>query len=131
MRIACVAFTLALLARAAICQITPPAGTEPQSKPVSLCTWEGTAVNSATGEPARKVGLTLSPFWGRGQTKQHTATADGNGHFIFQEVEPGKYTMQGGGNGYPNQMYGQETRRQHFNVIALEPGQHEKEFIFK
>ncbi len=135
MRFAGVIFTIILLASAAPGQNEGREGTpdspQPQSKPGSLCAVEGVILKTTTGEPAKKVTVTLSHFGSGGQTAQQTAIADTNGHFIFQEVAPGKYTMQAGGNGYPFQMYGQEARGPHFKTIALEPGQHEKDIVFK
>ncbi len=125
------AFILALLARAAFCQVPPPLGTEAQSKPDQLCTVEGTLVKSTTGEPAKKVTIALAPFGGQAQTRHHTTTADTYGHFLFQDVEPGKFTLHAGGEDYPNQTYREETHDRHWKIITLEPGQHEKDIVFK
>lgn len=135
MRFAGAIFTIFLLAFATPGRNEAHAGTpqsaQTQSKPGQLSAVEGLVVKSTTGEPAKKVTVTLSPYMGGGETPQQSAIADTNGRFLFQEIKPGKYLLQAGGNGYPYQIYGQEIRGRHFKTVTVEPGQHEKDIVFK
>jgi len=131
MRLVGAIFAIVLLAPAALAQNESPQKTQPQYKPEQLCTVEGAVVQSTNGEPAKKVVVTLTDFVVHGQMSQHSAMADANGHFIFQGVAPGKYTMQAGGGSYPFQVYSQGERENRPKIITLEPGQHLKDILFK
>lgn len=107
----------------------PPPQT--QSKPEDLCTVEGVVLKSTTGEPAKKVSVELYPAGGRRQ-EQYAATTDTNGRFVFQNVEPGKYMLAGGGNGYPQEQYRQGNARGHRGtVLTFERGSHTKDIVFR
>ncbi len=64
----------------------------------------GQVVSSTTGEPLRKVSLTLSPQ-GRGGSPA-AATTDASGNFRFPTVEVGNYTLTGERTGYVRAPYG-------------------------
>src|SRR5689334_5070147 len=131
MRLVSAIFMIVILAPAALARIESWQMPQPQFKPDQLCTLEGAVVQSTDGEPAKKVIVTLTDFGGHRQSSQHTAVADSNGQFIFKEIEPGKYTMQAGGGSYPFQVYGQGAGDNRPKFITLEPGQHQKDIVFK
>ena len=66
----------------------------------------GQVVSSTTGEPLRKVTLSLRPQ-GRGGTPA-TATSDAAGNFRFTTVDPGTYTLTGERAGYVRAAYGED-----------------------
>ncbi|HEV2351612.1 MAG TPA: carboxypeptidase-like regulatory domain-containing protein [Terriglobia bacterium] len=122
---------IVLLAPSATSQVSPPSGIQPQFTPEQFCTVEGNVLNSLTGEPVRKVAITLSSFEGHRQARQHTTITDINGHFLIGKVEPGSYSLQAGGGGIPYQIYGQQFQDHHLKVISLEAGQSEKGIVFR
>ena len=66
----------------------------------------GQVVSATTGEPLRKVTLSLKPQ-GRGGSPA-TATSDAAGNFRFPSVDPGTYTLTGERPGYVRAAYGQD-----------------------
>ncbi len=109
-------------------EATPP-GRQSQLKPGEMCTVEGMAVKATTGEPVKKVLVTIFPVDGRGQ--QHSASTDASGRFVIRNVEPGGYFMHAGGNGYPFQAYGQRAPGRRGKILALDPGRHERDIVFR
>jgi len=103
---------------------------QPQSKPEDLCTVEGVVLKSTTGEPVKKVSIWLYPAGGRRQ-EQYSALTDTAGRFVFQDVEPGRYVLAGGGNGYPQETYGQRTSRGRGKILTFERGSHTKDVVFR
>ena len=66
----------------------------------------GQVVSSTTGEPLRKVSLTLRPQ-GRGGSAA-AATSDASGNFKFNTVDVGTYTLTGERPGYVRAAYGED-----------------------
>jgi Carboxypeptidase regulatory-like domain len=131
MRLVGAIFAIVLLAPFAQGQDNTAQGSPSKFKPDQLCSVEGTAVNSVTGEPERSLLVTLSAYGGHAETGQHSAMTDANGHFVIDEVEPGSYSLQAGGGGIPYQMYGQQSPSHNLKVISLEAGQNERGIVFK
>ncbi len=77
--------------------------TQQSSQPAGALT--GQVVSSTTGEPLRKVTLTLQPRGVAGGTRA-TATSDASGGFRFDKVAPGTYRLQGDRTGFVNSVYG-------------------------
>src|SRR5271169_5273000 len=139
MRIACAVLSFVLLSIPAPSQsveesiqvFTPPvAQTQPQSKSGQLCVMEGSVVKSTTGEPVKKVIVSLDPVGGPGQ-QQRSVLTDTRGQFVFRDIEPGRYVLHSGGNGYPFQVYGQRSPRRRGKIFQMAPGSHEKDIIFR
>ncbi len=108
----------------------PGAPAQPaEVKPGESCTVEGQVVKSTTGEGVKKISVQMDSV-GEGRQRRSVIT-DANGHFVFSDVPPGRYVMSAGGNGYPQQGYGQRGRRRRMNMLVLAPGQHEKDIIFR
>src|SRR4051794_10859481 len=80
---------------------------------------EGKVVNSKTGEPLRKVSLTLRPMGGPGTTgagamtpaAPYAATTDAEGKFKLDNVEPGRYMLSAERQGFVGQQYGARKNR--------------------
>jgi sarcosine oxidase gamma subunit len=66
----------------------------------------GQVVSATTGEPLRKVTLSLRPQ-GRGGAAT-TTTSDNAGNFRFAAVEPGTYTLTGERTGFVRGAYGED-----------------------
>lgn len=66
----------------------------------------GQVVSSTTGEPLRKVSLTLRPQ-GRGGNPA-AATSDASGNFKFNTVDVGTYTLTGERPGYVRAAFGED-----------------------
>jgi protocatechuate 3,4-dioxygenase beta subunit len=65
---------------------------------------EGRVVNAASGDPLRRVNLTLTPA--KGKARPATSQTDENGRFAFRDVEPGAYRLSGERTGFPWRQYG-------------------------
>lgn len=106
-------------------------------KPSESCTVEGQVVKSTTGEGLKKITLQMEsvepvrPIIAGEDRQVHSTTTDANGHFLFNDLEPGRYVMNASGNGYPQQHYGQQGRGRRMKVLVLSPGQHEKDIVFR
>jgi hypothetical protein len=83
---------------------------------------EGTVVNAATGDPIRKVRVTLRPM-GEGADPYGTTT-DAKGHFLIDGVDAGRYRLSAFRNGYT------EPRRSGA-ALTLEKGQNVKDVVLK
>jgi len=106
----------------------------PKSNPADLCTFEGIVLKSTTGEPARKISVTLVQVSGRVNDRRqdpYMATTDSAGRFAIGNVEPGKYMLSAGGGGYPFETYGGGSARRRGKVFTLERASHTKDVVFK
>jgi len=72
--------------------------------PTELCTVEGVVSSAKSGEPLRKIVVTIQ---GAENPRLLNADTDPTGHFILKGVEAGRYRLTAQGNGYPSQAYGQ------------------------
>jgi len=78
----------------------------PDAKPGSL---EGIVLNSVTSEPVKKAVVTLL---GGPATKNITrASTDAAGHFRFEDLTPGSYTVSAGGDGFVQSFRGKGVLR--------------------
>ncbi|HXG34430.1 MAG TPA: carboxypeptidase-like regulatory domain-containing protein [Bryobacteraceae bacterium] len=109
---------------------TPSAGERSEvTDPKQLCKVEGRVVNAVTGEPLRKVSLTLRRMAASADTL--IATSDQEGRFVFENVEPGTYQLIAERAGFLRQAYGSRSLPYAGTPIALSAGQHLKELEFK
>jgi hypothetical protein len=129
--------TLALMLPLALAFAQPPAPTEPID-PKKLATIEGTVVNSISGQPIRRVNITLRPsFIGVVQTgpmlppSPLAATTNTEGKFKLERIEPGSYFLQAERQGLVTQQYGARTANSMGTPITLTAGQEMKELHFK
>ena len=68
----------------------------------TLARLEGRVVNSVTGEPLRKAEVQLHG----GAGGSYTATSDGSGHFVIDQVAPGSYNLTAQHQNFAVQNYG-------------------------
>jgi 5-hydroxyisourate hydrolase-like protein (transthyretin family) len=99
----------------------------PQEK--KLARLEGRTVNAVTGEPVRKVKLTLTR--GSQQGDSASATSDADGRFVFADLEPGTYILRAAKIGYIQQAYGSRPGSFSEIPITLAGGQEKKDLEFK
>lgn len=64
----------------------------PSTKPGSV---EGVVTNSVNGEPVKKAIVIL-----QGAGQNHQETTDAAGHFHFDKIDPGSYSIQANGEGF-------------------------------
>src|SRR5438105_4768297 len=117
----------------ALCQIFSSPASSPkarQFKPEELCIVEGSVLNANTGEPVKKITVSLYSV-GRAAPPQHSAVTDASGKFVMKQVEPGGYFLGANGNGYPSQIFGQKRRGGRGKLITLAPGAHETSIVFR
>lgn len=91
-----------------------------QAQPAGSVT--GQVVSSTTGEPLRKVSLTLQPQGGRGGSPA-AASSDNSGNFRFVNVAPGTYTLTGERSGFVRGSYGEDRPGQQGRQIQVTSGQ--------
>lgn len=97
--------------------------------PNAVCSVEGVVVKTTTGEALKKITVNLMSV--PGDHPSLSDVTDGNGHFAFNEVEPGSYALAAGGNGYPQQGFGNKRGRPGGNVLTLTPGSHDKDLVIR
>ncbi len=122
MKSALFVFTILLLTVPVSAQ--PVAGTAAEK-----CTVEGQVVAAGTGQPLKKARLLLDKMEARMQP--FLAVTDAAGRFKFSEIEPGRYLLSVWRNGYVNQQFGQRSSNRRPTVLALEPGQHMQDIVFR
>ena len=104
----------------------PAAKSKPKDPPASL---EGRVLNAASGEPVKKA--TLMMVRTGGGAAPVTTESDDNGHFIFQELAPGRYMLIGERAGFARQAYGARTNPFAGMPLLFSSGQEIKELVFK
>lgn len=110
--------------------IPPPPAAASNAESASPARIEGRVV-SLVGDPLRKANLRLQgmfrpPSPGSTQppvTTNYTTTSDAEGNFVFEEIEPGGFTLQAERAGYVRASYGAKGAGQPTTQITLRPGQ--------
>jgi hypothetical protein len=69
------------------------------TKPEDLCIVEGTVVNSVTGGPIKKAKVWLRPFE-KQDAAPYTAITDDAGHFLLDDIDPGRYSFSATRTGF-------------------------------
>jgi hypothetical protein len=106
--------------------VVPSPLTKPNPK--GLCSVEGAVVKATTAEGLKKIAVNLMSL--QGEHQSFTSVTDGNGRFTFDGLEPGRYVLSAGGNGYPQQNFGQKRGRPSMKILTLTPGSAEKDLVF-
>ena len=95
----------ATLVLAALAAAQPPPATDPKD----LATLSGKTV-SAAGQPLKKTALSLRSVGGAAGSglvlQNYTATSDGEGKFVFEGLQPGRYQLTAERQGYLRQEIG-------------------------
>lgn len=89
----------------------------------------GQVVSATTGEPLRKVSLTLQNR-GRGGTTA-VATSDNSGSFDFPSVVPGNYRLTGDRTGFVQEIYGMDQPGSQPRDIEVTAGSTTSGLVFK
>lgn len=71
----------------------------PPSPPQDLCTFEGQAMDASSGEPLRKVNISMNGMHSYG------GTTDATGKFSITGIEPGSYRVNASRTGYLSTQY--------------------------
>jgi hypothetical protein len=112
-------------------QVAPaPPTTPPSVRPEDKCLLEGTVVNAVTGEPLKKVHLTMRPLGAPNGVPYGTMT-DNAGHFLMDDVDPGRYNFSASRNGFVEQTYSPQGSTNRNALLALSNGQHLNDVVFK
>jgi hypothetical protein len=109
-----------------------PAGEAPAPaavKPEDKCSLEGAVLNSATGEPLKKVQIMLRKQGEMGSSGAG-ATSDASGRFSIKDVDPGRYMLVASRNGFVQQAYGAKGANRG-GPITLEAGRNMKDLTFR
>jgi len=109
----------------------PPASpaVQPEDKAKRLCKVEGTVINQVTSVPVRKANLSLKPVMPG--PPSFSAETDAEGKFLFENVEPGRYTFSAERQGFVRQNYGARSAQSGGTPISLTDSQHLKGIVFK
>jgi hypothetical protein len=102
----------------------------PSVRPEDKCVLEGTVVNAVTGEPLKKVRLSLRPI-GVQNGVAYGTMSDNAGHFLIDDVDPGRYNFAASRNGFVGQTYSPLGSTNRNVPLALSNGQQLKEIVFK
>ena len=102
----------------------------PSVRPEDKCQVEGTVVNAITGEPLKKAHLTLRPV-GMPNGVPYGTMTDAGGHFLIDDVDPGRYNFSASRNGFVNQNYSPQGGTNRSTPLTLGNGQKLKEIVFK
>ena len=102
----------------------------PIIKPEDKCSIEGTVVSATTGEPLKKARLSLRSLGGQQSGGAYGTTTDGAGHFLVDDIDPGRYSFSASRNLYVSQQYSPQGAKRG-TTLTLEKGQKLKEIVFK
>jgi protocatechuate 3,4-dioxygenase beta subunit len=96
-----------------------------------LCIVAGTVTSLATGEPLKKVDVTLRAESPDKQHRPQSVITDAAGHFSIDHIPPGRYEMAISRDGYLPQRYAQENGQGPGAVLSLRAGQRMTDLIFR
>src|SRR5262245_5641103 len=101
---------LLLLFAAFLTAQSTPAAADPSDAEKKKIRLEGSVVSS-TGEPVRKANLRLQPNGPalNGPLQAYTESTDAEGKYVFEDVAPGRYTLNAEKAGFVTQRYGART----------------------
>ena len=93
------------------------------TKPEELCKLEGVVKHAITGEPVRKVTLTLQPMDARGVVVPLTTVTNAEGKFSMKELEAGQYRFWADKPGFVRMQYGATAMSRQGTTLTLAKGQ--------
>ena len=89
---------------------------------------QGKVVNLVAGEPVRKANLSLRGLAGGPAL---TATADNEGKFIIESIDPGRYILSADRQGFVKDAYGAKRSGAMGTVLELKAAQTMSDLVFK
>jgi protocatechuate 3,4-dioxygenase beta subunit len=95
------------------------AAAQSQNTDPQFATVEGAVINAQNSRAIPRASVMLQGVHGAGS---RSVRADGNGHFLFQHVEPGQYKLMAERQGF----YSDESRREYQPMIEVAAGQYLK-----
>lgn len=93
------------------------------------CTVAGTVVRLDSGAVLKKATVVLRSPEGGG--KSVFAITDDQGHFRFENIEAGSYSLDASHNGFVTSLYGQKKPKNPGANLTLAPGQKMTDVVFK
>ena len=116
----------------------PAAFAQPAEEAKKLAALEGRVVNAKTGEPLRRVNLTMrSSATGMrtsvpmASSAPYAASTDAEGKFRIEKIEPGTYMLYAERQGFVRQSYGARRAGMQGTNLKLSAGQEIKDLEFK
>jgi len=106
-----------------------PLASDPTHLEKEKCTVAGTVLRLDTGEPLKKAMVTLRSR--ENQDKSVLDVTDSAGHFRFEDIEAGSYTLFVMRSGFVGAHYGQRKPEDPGAVLTLHHGQEITDLIFK
>jgi protocatechuate 3,4-dioxygenase beta subunit len=110
-----------LYAACLLAQNPPEAPAAKPAKPEDKCSVEGNVYSLKTGEPLKKADVRLH----KGEAQDYRifgAITDGAGHFRFENLTPGSYSLTASLNGYVTTAYGSKRNQGDGSMITLTAG---------
>ena len=89
---------------------------------------EGTVTISGSGAPLSQVEIIVSE---RGSQSPIIVKSDASGHFVVDELEPGRYFLRAGRDGYLAQNFGQRGKNREGTALVVTQGQKLRDVDFK
>ena len=118
-----------LFAQAPTHRAADPDSPQPAVKPEDKCSIEGTVINAQTGEPLKNAHLTLRSI-SQPSAAAYGTSSDASGHYLIDDVDPGRYAFSASRNRFVNQSYSPKGDKRS-TTITLANGQHMKAVVFK
>ncbi len=105
------------------------AGQKTPIPPGATATIEGVVLNAGTGQPLKKAWISLRAAEGR--ESGPSVTTDAAGHFVVEDIEPGRYVLRADRNGFVSQAHGQRGASSSGTILTLAPGQTMRDIEFR
>jgi hypothetical protein len=129
MRSACILCLFLLESLSSVCQSVPHSSSARTEVPKEKAAIAGYVFRLDTGEPLKKAKISLQAH--ATGTFSDFCLADGQGHFLFDNVPPGSYGLQVSRNGFVDAKYGQKRLGAPGAILTLVSGQRMTDLVFK
>ncbi len=108
-----------------------PASIDTGRTQTEKCSIEGRVLRSDDGTPLKKAIVTAMPQQSKPPVRPTSVVSDADGKFLFQDLEPGRYSLAAARTGYARQMYGQRSPTGPPTTLTLLAGQRMKDIVFR
>jgi len=98
-------------------------------KPSDLCSVEGVAVKSTTGEGLKRVTVQLTPL--SGGLQPYATLTETSGRFIIRDIVPGRYAIFASGEGYMEEARDKGKHNTQLSILDLTPGKNVSGIAFR